>query len=81
MDPGFTVADPLAARLLLDRTWEAWLPEALSDPAAAGPVRQAIERGVGLERLRELAFALVDARDRLAGLAGPGADSPSRRPS
>jgi hypothetical protein len=28
-------------------------------------VREAIERGLGLERLRDLAFALVDARDRL----------------
>ena len=71
VDPGFTVADPLSARILLDRTWEAWLPEALSDPAAAEPVRQAIEGGLGLERLRELAFALVEARDRLGGLQGP----------
>ena len=65
VDPGFTVADPLTARLLLDRAWEAWLPEALSEPAAAEAVREAIERGLGLERLRDLAFALVDARDRL----------------
>ena len=71
MDPGFTVADPLGARLLLDRTWESWLPEALSDPAATEPVRQAIERGLSLERLRELTFALVDQRDVLAGLPGP----------
>jgi ATP-dependent helicase/nuclease subunit A len=71
VDPGFTVADPLGARLLLDRTWEAWLPEALSDPAAAEPVRQAIDQGLGLARLRELTFALVDARDRLDGLPGP----------
>jgi len=71
VDPGFTVADPLTARLLLDRTWEAWLPEALSDPSAAETVRQAIERGLGLERLRDLAFALVDARDRLGGLPDP----------
>ena len=26
VDPGFTVVDPLGARLLLDRTWESWLP-------------------------------------------------------
>ena len=71
VDPGFTVADPLRARLLLDRTWESWLPEALSDPAAAEPVRQAIERGLSLERLRDLTFALVDQRDGLAGLPGP----------
>ena len=71
VDPGFTVADPLTARLLLDRAWEAWLPEALSDPSAAETVRQAIERGLGLERLRDLAFALVDARDRLGGLPDP----------
>ena len=60
MDPGFTVADPLTARLLLDRAWTAWLPEALSEPGAADAVREAIERGLGLERLRDLAFALVD---------------------
>jgi ATP-dependent helicase/nuclease subunit A len=79
VDPGFTVADPLRARLLLDRTWEAWLPEALTDPAAAGPVRQAIERGVGLERVRDLAYALVDARDRLDGLPAqePFAEPPA----
>ncbi len=34
-------------------------------------MRQAIERGLGLERLRDLAFALVDARDRLGGLPDP----------
>ena len=71
VDPGFTVVDPLGSRLLLDRTWEAWLPEVLSDPATAEPVRQAIERGLGLPRLRDLAFALVDARDRLDGLPDP----------
>ena len=73
VDPGFTVADPLRARLLLDRTWESWLPEALSDPVTAEPVRQAIERGLSLERLRDLTFALVDQRDGLAGLPGPAA--------
>ncbi len=71
VDPGFTVADPLTSRLLLDRTWETWLPETLADPATADAVRQAIERGFGLERLRDLAFALVDARDRLGGLPDP----------
>jgi ATP-dependent helicase/nuclease subunit A len=71
VDPGFTVADPLTARLLQDRTWETWLPEALSDPAAAQAVREAIERGLGLDRLRELAFALVEMRDRLDGLPEP----------
>ena len=71
VDPGFTVADPLTARLLLDRAWTSWLPEALSEPGAAEAVREAIERGLGLERLRDLAFALVDARDRLEGLPEP----------
>jgi ATP-dependent helicase/nuclease subunit A len=79
VDPGFTVLDPRGARLLLDRTWEAWLPSALADPAAAEPVRQAIERGVGLDRLRELAVALVDHRDGLTGLPRPAefAESPT----
>ena len=45
VDPGFTVADPLTARLHLDRAWEAWLPEALSDPAAAGPSVTRSRRG------------------------------------
>jgi ATP-dependent helicase/nuclease subunit A len=71
VDPGFTVADPLTTRLLLDRAWETWLPGALAEPGAAETVRDAIERGLGLERLRELAFALVDARDRLDGLPEP----------
>jgi ATP-dependent helicase/nuclease subunit A len=71
VDPGFTVVDPLGARLLLDRTWESWLPGALSDPDVAEPVRQAIQRGIGLDRLRDLGFALVDQRDGLAGLPAP----------
>src|SRR5581483_5584571 len=71
VDPGFTVADPLAARLLQDAAWEAWLPEALAEPGAAEPVREALERGVGLERLRALAYALVEERDHLAGLPPP----------
>ena len=80
VDPGFTVADPLTARLLLDRTWEAWLPEALSDPAAADAVRGAIERGLGLDRLRELAFALVEMRDRLDSLPSRGRFGAASRP-
>jgi superfamily I DNA/RNA helicase len=47
VDPGFTVADPLTTRLLLDRTWETWLPGALAEPGAAETVRDAIERGLG----------------------------------
>jgi ATP-dependent helicase/nuclease subunit A len=71
VDPGFTVADPLTVRLLLDRAWESWLPEAVSEPGAAEVVREAIERGLGLDRLRDLAFALVEARDGLEGLPQP----------
>jgi ATP-dependent helicase/nuclease subunit A len=73
VDPGFTVADPLTAHLLQDAAWDAWLPEALTDPETAEPVRHAIERGVPLERLRALAYALVDERDQLGGLPGPAA--------
>jgi ATP-dependent helicase/nuclease subunit A len=73
VDPGFTVADPLTAHLLQDAAWDAWLPEALADPETAEPVRRAIERGVPLERLRELAYALVDERDQLPGLPEPAA--------
>jgi len=101
VDPGFTVADPLTASLLLDAAWERWLPESLSEPdprgaegepaadgavppldepveprAAAGAeaVRRAIELGVPLGTLRELAYALADERDRLDGLPGPMPD-------
>src|SRR5439155_3022793 len=101
VDPGFTVADPLTASLLLDAAWERWLPESLSEPdprgaegelpadgaipplderveprAAAGAeaVRRAIELGVPLGTLRELAYALADERDRLDGLPGPVPD-------
>ncbi|PYM66741.1 MAG: hypothetical protein DMD79_02265, partial [Candidatus Rokuibacteriota bacterium] len=82
VDPGFTVADPLTAGLLLDATWERWLPESLSGPEAQGvgpaagleAVRRAIELGVPLATLRELAYALVDERDRLEGLPGPAPD-------
>jgi ATP-dependent helicase/nuclease subunit A len=65
VDPGFTITDPLGADLLFDATWESWLPEALATPEAAEPVQRAIGLGVPLERLRALARALVEERDRL----------------
>ena len=105
VDPGFAVADPLAAGLLLDAVWERWLPASLSEPSDVGsaaasptgqpgaadrqeampgetgldPARAAVQRaialGVSLDTLRELAFALVEERDRLDGLPGPAPEA------
>jgi ATP-dependent helicase/nuclease subunit A len=71
IDPGFTVADPLKADLLRAATWERWLETSLEDPAAAEPVRQAIELGLPLGRLRTLAMALCDERDLVAAIPAP----------
>ena len=67
VDPGFTVADPLTARLLLDRAWESWLPEALSEPGGG-------RDGAGGDRAR--ARARAPARP---GLRPRGRPRPARR--
>ena len=72
IDPGFRVADPLEAALLLEETWERWLEQAAAGAPPA--LQEAIALGVPLQNLRELAEALVRERDLLAGLPAPIAE-------
>jgi ATP-dependent helicase/nuclease subunit A len=69
VDPQFTVSDELQRQLLLEEAWEEWLEIELSkDPPA---LRQALIRGVELDKLPELVALLVDHRDRLASATLP----------
>ncbi len=69
VDPGFRIADPLEAALLLEETWERWLERAAADAPPA--LQEAVALGVPIRTLRELAFALVAERDLLDGLPEP----------
>jgi len=64
VDPQFTVADDLQRQLLFEEAWEGWLEAQLAKNPTA--LRQALMRGVELDKLPELAALLVDHRDRLA---------------
>ena len=72
VEPGFVVADELTASLLREETWDEWLAEEMNragDESAA--LRRAIEYGVTLAHLAELATFLVNHRDTLPSLATP----------
>jgi ATP-dependent exoDNAse (exonuclease V) beta subunit len=64
VDPQFVVADELQRQLLFEEAWEGWLEAELAKNPSA--LRQALMRGVELEKLPELVALLVDHRDRLA---------------
>jgi ATP-dependent helicase/nuclease subunit A len=70
IDPQFAVADELQRQLLLEEAWQEWLEAELAKNPP--PLRQALMRGVELDKLSELVESLVDHRDRLA--AAPIAD-------
>ncbi len=61
VDPRFTVADELAARMLLEETWERWLEREMV--AGGEPLATALRLGITLEQLRGLAFELAGSRD------------------
>ncbi|HVM59251.1 MAG TPA: UvrD-helicase domain-containing protein [Verrucomicrobiae bacterium] len=63
VDPQFTVADELQRQLLLEEAWENWLETELAKNPPA--LREALMRGIELDRLPELVGQLVDHRDRL----------------
>ncbi|HTS16562.1 MAG TPA: UvrD-helicase domain-containing protein [Verrucomicrobiae bacterium] len=63
VDPQFVVADDLQRQLLLEQAWEEWLETELAHNPPA--LRQALMRGIELDRFPELVAQLVDHRDRL----------------
>jgi ATP-dependent helicase/nuclease subunit A len=69
VDPQFTVADELQRQLLFEEAWEGWLEAELAKNPPA--LRQALTRGVELDKLPELVALLVDHRDRLASATLP----------
>lgn len=64
VDPQFAVADELQRQLLFEESWEEWLEAELAKNPPA--LREALMRGVELDKLPELAALLVDHRDRFA---------------
>jgi ATP-dependent helicase/nuclease subunit A len=64
VDPQFAVADELQRQLLFEEAWDGWLEAELAKNPSA--LRQALMRGVELDKLPELVGLLVDHRDRLA---------------
>jgi ATP-dependent exoDNAse (exonuclease V) beta subunit len=64
VDPQFAVADELQRQFLLEEAWQEWLEAELAQNPA--PLRQALMRGVELDKLPDLVDCIVDHRDRLA---------------
>jgi len=68
VDPRFTVADPLAASMLMAQTWQRWIERETSvDSPEPTPLARALRLGVTLEQIRALAFEMVEKRDVLPG--------------
>lgn len=69
VEPNFSVADELAAGLLLEESWEEWLAEALSsdDPRLRAALEAGIKPGPGEgQSMFSLARTLIDYRDCIA---------------
>jgi ATP-dependent helicase/nuclease subunit A len=63
VDPGFAVADELTASLLRTEAWDRWLEQ--EKGAGEAVLRDAVDLGVSLKRLRALGDALLRHRDLL----------------
>ena len=79
LPPGFEVQDEIAAGLLFDETWDAWLDAALDAPALQDPFRAALSLGLSLGDLKAVAREFHRNHDLLRAAALPPAPLPARR--
>jgi ATP-dependent helicase/nuclease subunit A len=71
LPPAFETLDQIAADLAFQEAWEAWLDEALDDPALQPTLRLALSLGLRLDHLHEVAQAFHASYDLLEGAAFP----------
>jgi ATP-dependent helicase/nuclease subunit A len=63
VDPDFSVLDEIGNRLLLDELWEQWLTLRMENGARG--IREALNSGVKLEQMQEIALRLYAHRELL----------------
>ena len=55
LPPGFNVRDEIEAEVAFEKKWSEWLDGALDDPEAQESLRPALEQGMTLRHIREIA--------------------------
>lgn len=66
LPPGFNVRDPIEAEVAFERKWSEWLDATLDDPEAQEALRPALEEGMTLRHIREIAVSFNTNYDLLA---------------
>ena len=74
LPPGFNVRDAIEAEVAFERKWSEWLDATLDDPEAQEALRPALEEGMTLRHIREIAVSFNTNYDLL--LADASFDSP-----
>ena len=66
LPPGFNVRDAIEAEVAFERKWSDWLDATLDDPEAQEVLRPALEEGMTLRHIREIAVSFNTNYDLLA---------------
>lgn len=66
LPPGFNVRDAIEAEVAFERKWSEWLDATLDDPEAQEALRPALEGGMTLRHIREIAVSFNTNYDLLA---------------
>lgn len=67
LPPGFQSRDAIQADIAFDERWREWLDDALDDPQAQEALRPALEQGLQLGQMREVAVAFHQNYDLIEG--------------
>ena len=76
LPPGFNVRDAIEAEVAFEKKWSEWLDATLDDPGAQETLRPALEEGMTLRHIREIAVSFHRNYDLLANASF---DMPSDR--
>ena len=66
LPPGFNVRDEIEAEVAFEKKWSEWLDATLDDPGAQETLRPALEEGMTLRHIREIAVSFHRNYDLLA---------------
>ena len=66
LPPGFNVRDEIEAEVAFEKMWSEWLDATLDDPGAQETLRPALEEGMTLRHIREIAVSFHRNYDLLA---------------
>ena len=65
LPPGFNIRDPIEAEVAFERKWSEWLDATLDDPEAQEALRPALQEGMTLRHIREIAVSFNTNYDLL----------------